>query len=238
MRAINNFDKSSTGTDIEFVGGYDVDRSRWEFDASFEVLRYSGYRESAVLYYIEYGNVEGADKVDFSLKCTKPQLAEYLVDHFGHETKSGYMKWSKEDLLNEVSDHIWDYMNVLSYREGNEEIDEYGMEIVPSKTLEWVGSRGYSQGDYSEIVYCPEDLKKAWGKEPNEAELSETFDNLLWDSPISATLTVNGEEFYYDEEFDWYDWQREEFIEYVAKEAGIDKELLEAIVPENLDYNY
>lgn len=234
MKTINNFDKSSTGTDIEFSGGYDGDRARWEFEENFEVLRHSGYRVFSVLYYIDCGNVEGADEVDFSLKGTKVQLAEYLVDHFGNETKSGYMKWTKDDLLNEVSDHIWDYMNVLSYRECNEEIDEYGMEIVPNKTLEWVGLRGYSQGDYSEIVYCPEDLKKAWGKESNEAELSEIFDNLLWDSPISATLTVSGEEFHYDEEFDWYDWQREEFIEYVSKRTGVGKEVLEAIVPQDL----
>lgn len=236
MKVISNFDKSSTGTDIEFTGGYDGDIAGWEFEENFEILRRSGYREFSVLYYINSGNVEGADDVEFELKGTKPQLAEYLVDHFGNETKSGYMKWPKEDLLNEVSDHIWDYMNILSYREGNEEIKEYGMEIVPNKTLEWTSSRGYSQGDYSEIVYCPEDLKEVWSREPNEAELRKDFGNLIWDYPISATLTVNDEVFHYDEVFDWYDWQREEFIEYVSQRTGVDKEVLEAIVPENLDY--
>lgn len=235
MKRLDNFDMSSTGTDIEFYGGYDEYRSRWEFEESFEVLRYSGYREFAIVYYIENGNVGGSDKIDFSLKSTKPQLADYLVDHFGNETKSGYMKWSKEDLLNEVSDHIWDLMNILNYREGNEEIKEYGMEIVPTKELEWTESRGYSQGDYAEVVYCPSDLKEAWGREPIEAELRKIFGNLLWDCPISATIDVDGEEFYYDEEFDWYDWQREEFIEYVSKRTGVDKEVLDAIVPQDLD---
>src|SRR5690554_6570738 len=117
MKVINNFDKSSTGTDIEFVGSYDGYRARREFEESFEIVRHSGYRESSVLYFTNYGGVEGADYVEFELKGTKPRLAEYLVDHFGNDSKNGNMRWSTDDLLNKVSDHLWDYMPVLSYTE-------------------------------------------------------------------------------------------------------------------------
>ena len=41
----------------------------------------------------------------------------------------------------------------------------------------------------------------------------------------------------YDYDFDRYDWQREEFAEQVAKDSGVDKQTLLAILPEHLDYN-
>lgn len=237
MTTINNFDKSSTGVDIEFTGCYDLDRYRWLFDESLEVLRHSGYREFSILYYKDCGNVGGDDDVEFELKGTKSQLSDYLVDYFGQESKSGYMRWSKDELYNDVYNHIYDEMNLKDYRECNKELHEYGLEIVPTKELVWLDSRGYSQGDYAEVVYCPSDLKESWGICPEESKIQKEINNLLWDSPISATLTVNGNEYYYDEHFDWYEWQREKFIEYVAKDANVDKELLEAIVPENLKYN-
>ena len=238
MATINNFDKSSTGIDIEFSGYYSGDRASCDFEESLEVVQHESYRVSSVLYYRNYGNVDGYKEIGFHVVGTKPQLVEYLMYHYAHETKTGYMKWTKDDLLDAVEDALYDERSLINYREENKNLVEYGLEIVPSKKLEWVESRGYSQGDYAEIVYCPEDLKSAWGCEVNESELRKEFNHLLWDAPISATLTINGEEYqYFDFDLDEYEWQRDEFIAAVVKESGVDEDSLEDIVPIGLSYS-
>lgn len=51
MKAINNFDTSSTGTNIEVIGGYSNDLAQMHFDDNFERL------SDGSLYYIDWGNV-------------------------------------------------------------------------------------------------------------------------------------------------------------------------------------
>ena len=239
MATVNNFDKSSTGIDIEFSGYYSGDRAQRDFEESLEIVQSSGYRTSSIVYYKNYGNVDGYKEIEFHVVGTKPQLVEYLMYHYARETKTGYMKWTKNDLLDAVEDALYDERSLINYREENKNLVEYGLEIVPSKKLEWVVSRGYSQGDYAEIVYCPEDLKSAWGcKVIDESNLIEEFGHLLWDAPIEATLTVNEKEYLYDEmDLDQYEWQRDKFIAAVAEESGVDKDSLADIVPMELSHS-
>ncbi len=238
MATVNNFDKSSTGIDIEFSGYYSGDRAQWDFEESLEVVQHESYRVSSVLYYRNYGNVESYTGITFDLKGTKEQLINFLLENGIGSTKSEYKSQKKDQLLEEAEDALYSSMCLLNYREENKDIAEYGLEIVPSKKLEWVESRGYSQGDYAEIVYCPEDLKSAWGREANESDLRKEFDHLLWDAPITATLTINGEEYYYDEmDLEQYEWQRDEFIAAVAEKSGVDKDSLADIVPMELSYS-
>lgn len=233
----NNFNKSSTGTDLEFSGMYDCQKSRDDFENNFKVIQ-SSNRGSSIVYFINEGNLKDDTSIEFSLKGKREAFVSYLLEHT-YLTKSELKKLSKHELVSEV-ENIMGSFEVATYETENKDLDDYGFQIVPDKELVWTSSRGYSQGDYVDIVYCPKDIIECWGvDEIDEKSLRETFDNLCWDAPVRATITVNGDEYNYWDAPDAkdYEWSRDEFIAYVVKETKIDVQLLKDLVPLELDYS-
>lgn len=227
MRAINNFDTSSTGTNIEVIGGYSNDLSQMYLDNNFERLL------DGSLYYMDWCNVEESCEVTFSIKANKLSLAKLLADYYGNSI-SFYMRQTKDEILSDAEDILDEFMTITDYRDFNK--DNSDIKIIPNKELIWIESRGYSQGDYAEIVYSCDDLKDCWGVDVDERELSKTIDNLLWGAPIDLIVIIDGDEYDYGDTGDTYEYQREMFIDVIAKESGVKRDVLENIIPEELEY--
>ncbi len=156
----NNFDKSSTGVDIECICQYDVDRSRWEFEENIEIVQHDGYRTTSIGYYIDNGNVKGHDDIKFLMKGTRERKIEYL-DEVSSVSKEDIQTWDDDTLDSEIMSYV--EVTLIDYvMDRMDSID--GLEFIPNKNLIVLTTRGYSQGDYAKVIYCPEDLESAWGK--------------------------------------------------------------------------
>jgi hypothetical protein len=114
---------------------------------------------------------------------------------------------------------------------GNVDPDGYKVsKIVPV--------RGYSQGDYVEVI-VPRNLgfKKGF-------DFADYFQKLIYRSPVYARLTVNGEDDFFNfEEYteDQYSYDKNEFLVIAEKHIDHDKkqiilDFLAANLPADLDY--
>lgn len=214
----NNFDTSSSGVNIEFAGSYDTWLGQQEFDENFSRIR-DNNRHTAIFFYDDWGNIKSPESIGEVCTIKKgTKKADILdLDYFYNESFSDI----KRELLGKPLKDFTDFEDILTLRKGFETIE----------------TRGYCQGDCAIVLIDTNALKKCWGKQPDIKELSEEIDHLFWDSPISARVTINSIEFNYDEyDLDRYDWQREEFAELVAKDSGVDKQTLLAILPEHLKH--
>lgn len=112
---------------------------------------------------------------------------------------------------------------------GNADQDNYNK----SKT---VSIRGYSQGDYAEII-IPTNLGFKRG-----FDFKSYFTNLFYDAPIYAKLDIDDNEFCFDEYLtDQYRYDKDEFLAIAEKHIKHNKkaviiEWLTANLPENLEY--
>lgn len=215
----NNFDRSSTGVNIEFRGYFDNWQSRADFEDNFKVLKW-GRHGADLLAYIDWKKITAPEKIGDVFKINKhAKKCDILdLDYFEGETLAEI----KDELLNKPIEDWEDFENVLDLKAG----------------FEIIGTTGYCQGDYCKVLIDKKALGQVWGREPDIDSLQEEINHLCWDSPVSASLTINDTEYFYDEhDLDRYDWQREKFAEIVAKESGVAVETLLAILPEHLDYN-
>jgi hypothetical protein len=225
----NNYDRSSTGTDIEFFGEYDSCLARHLWEENFQDLKDGKY------YYINNGNLPGADSISLTITGTVKNLKKWLKENCGRYYEySEINDMKKADLIESVLDTLRfsDSITVLTYQDINDyQLKDSGLELVPNKSLNWIAIHGYSQGDYAEICYCPDDLGKV-----NESSLRKEFTHYFFDAPVYARFEINGKEYNYHEMpiYDEYDWQPEKFAEYVSKESGVDKETLMTMLPQYL----
>lgn len=234
----NNFDQSSTGTNIEIDVSYDSHLSRIYFEESIEVIQHSGYRTNTIAYYTDCGNVEASKHISFEIVATDEAKAAYLeFEGYDLSPNSGNDS-AQYDAL--IFDSYGERITLLNYEDFNREFAQYNIQIKPDRTIEKIITLGYSQGDYAEVYYCPDDLSGAWGKEPTQAELQTIIDRLFWDQPIFARVTINGEEYRHDDLYedgsDPYKWNPSKFAEYVAKESGVPVETIAAMLPKEVPY--
>ncbi len=233
----NNFNKSSTGIDIECRCSYDTDRSRRDFEENIKILQHSGYRSTSVGYYIDNGNVPDDDGIKFTVKGSKADKVKYLAEQTSFEAEE-IETWDDDTLNMEILGYESD-VNLINYALDKMPDAPKGLEFVPTKNLIAISTNGYSQGDYSVVLYCPEDIEKAWGKMPEEKDIQKMVNHYYWDAPIYCQIEINGTEYNYWDmpDYDDYEFKRDEFITYVSKESGVAAGEIENLVPEHPDYN-
>lgn len=216
-------------------------------------------------YYIENGNVQGPDTVQFRIAGTLENLKKYLIkeclysvqdiDTFLHN-KEKNLQDSLSELVVVLSELVVDSLSEQDKinLKNLDAINAYtlkdtGLSLVPDKELVRVEIHGYSQGDYAVVWYCPRDLEQAWGSPPDQKQLKEMFEHYFYDLPVyaeckilrSPELTESGA---YEERTFWYDdicsniydWNKQEFIEYICKETGISPNVLSSVIPNEIDY--
>jgi hypothetical protein len=237
---MNNFDTSSSGLDIELVANYDLDLSRIYFDECFarigDQLVYGEGQCSDFVKAYTFTVDDLKDAIIGQLCWTNYGISDLKADIKGY-TGNSWSKIKKADLVKYMQKD-WD-----SYQ-WNEFCEKAGF----AANFDTVISRGYSQGDYEKVI-VPYKLWECIGvKKPEcvQSNLVKTINNLLWNSPVYCRFTVNGEEFYIDQELtDVYKWDKDEALqiagklikkEYTEEEQTIILDFLTSALKTNLDY--
>jgi hypothetical protein len=100
-------------------------------------------------------------------------------------------------------------------------LQQYGIKISHKDDIREIDISGYSQGDYAKVFVNFTALEKLWGKKPDEPELKRMFENIFYDVPIYAQVTVDGEEYNYWDcpDYEEYEWKRDEFITWLSQQT-------------------
>ncbi len=208
---MNNFDCSSTGINVELDCYRDNDLARIWFEDSFTCIS----RDSISLINERFRGVN-------ILAYDQPNFELYSLENWKIPTKTELHGLILEKLFNGCSGtfdtETKDTFRKPSYKLSKAELLEFLSSVYEDDYKEFivrnfkpkfkiVGSRGYRQGDYVEVVHMrTEDLN---------------FDNELWDSPVSCRLTINEEEFYIDSEMkNLYDYDINEVKSIIEKLVG------------------
>ena len=231
----NNFSRPTENEPaIELSCAFDTDQSRWEFEENFKILQHSSYRKTCKAYYIENGNVPDDDGITFTLQGTEEQIeAALTAEGYDRDEIKAMIPGEPLDILETL---YGESISILNYEDFNTVYAP--LQVIPSKALVCVSVTGYSQGDYAEVFYCPEDLEKAWGNKPVENDLQKMFNRLFYDAPIYCRFTIDGDEYDYSELMpDNYEWDREAFAKIVSDNSKVDYETILNFLPQYPDYN-
>jgi hypothetical protein len=196
----------------------------FNFEENFKILRYSGYRETSISLYIDYGNL--SSEYDVEQDCIIEDTRENRVKIQRHLTKEGWRRVSEvEGTLDDLIDDIGnvDYSNI-------EELEEVLDELGISYTSNYVrmSTSGYSQGDYADILVNAKEFEKQSGCEFKPEPYQKWFDHYFWDSTIGGTIEVsfqytrNGVNIDVEEELDFNDWTKDEYEVDLEVERMID----------------
>jgi len=209
---MNNFDQFSTGLDITVSACRDTGLSRLYFEEAFFTIK-EGRKEQLV--YCE-GNFSDFEKKYYFTKAellavwSKVESKTDFLSNFRSRMGFGYSKATKQDLI--------DYCETETG--GGGDWLEFQQEAGFKGNFDIVISRGYSQGDYKEVIVPHKFWDIVGIKKPDctQSNLGGYIDNLLWDCPVYCRFTVNDEEYYIDSELkNNYNWDKSEALEIAAK---------------------
>lgn len=237
MTSVNNFNTNKNGNDIEFSGSFDTFASRDSFDENVEVIQHTSYRKTAICFYNPMK--EFSQVFELKIKILKTDLIKFVYEHIDLHADA---TWLKSELMDTAISYLND--ELLDYKYDLEDLGRnYDLDISFVNDIQVISTSGYSQGDYALVIVDLTQLNKAWGTKHKDAkELKETIHHLFWDTPVYATVTINGEEYnYFDYALLAYEWEPARFIDLVSKSFGLQSdeisEELTAIIPTTLSYN-
>ena len=266
---MNNFDKSSSGIDIEASVFHDSLMSYENFRENFEEADSSFGKDLWV--YTNFGNIYYQLRKKWNIPEDRKLSMKDLIGYIDYDdlfeidwttvSKKTLGKWIldnyRDDLRmtkGEMEDYVYDalkddYSN-LEYFE--EQLDKLGVKY--KKKFEVISVRGYSQGDYGEVLVLIDELRSMWGTNEsisNEEllrDIQKESEHYFYDAPMCVRVVVNGQD-YYSEKFDgmyeiWGELQysKEEVIDEFVQMIDIEdkallKEELDKVIPEKLEYN-
>ena len=161
----------------------------WAFSNNFNILRYRGYRECSISLYIDDGNLSSEYAVEQD--CMIENSRENRVKIQRAMTKEGCQRVSQVvGTLEELRDDIGG-VNYENIEELRSQLDELG--ITHTSNYLRMSTRGYSQGDYGEILVNVKEMKDEIGSNFVENQYQKWFDHYFWDSPIGGTISIEFE---------------------------------------------
>jgi hypothetical protein len=225
---LNNFNQSSTGINLSLDFGRDEDLARTYFNEEIINIR----RGETSIINFRYSRVDlwliGDLEYDIynieNYKYTKKQLLNVcndgnIVDN--HESKQYFNKLLHNCNKNELKELISDFL------ESDQLLDLFMTNLYPLFNI--VSIRGYSQGDYTEIIIPPN-----LGYKVTEEYLT----NLFYDQPFYCDLSIDNEDNsfrFYDYLNSLYNYDKKELLEIADREIENDKkEIIMAFLKENL----
>lgn len=227
---MNNFDTSSHGVSLDLSVSFDLCRSQNDFNENF--VRFSDLDGSSLLndnysrvniFVFTGGSISGefdlTDLSNYDLKSitNKNLLANIRSEFYG----------STEDLKNDCINLFSKYPYQLTKLELIELIEnEFSydyQDFLKSNfdiNFEVLSIRGYSQGDYAEIIF-PNELLKEYSFDNKEKFLSMMegyFTNLFYDAPLYARLEIDGQEVYLDDfQENSYSYDKDQILKQAEK---------------------
>ena len=240
-----NFDNSSTGLNITVSACYDLELSRFYFEETFFTIK-EGNKDFLV--YCE-GNFSDFEK---EYTFTKDAIIrEYVMCHDNRSYDLASFKRSFVDCMG-FSYHMATKADIIEFIKAdlydNENWFDFCGKSCFKSNFDIVVSRGYSQGDYKEVIVPYKFWEVIGQPKPLDVQsnLGKYIDNLLWDCPIYCRFAVNEEEFFIDESLkNSYTWDKAEALEIAAKlikdsftseEQAIIIDFLASALKTDLDY--
>jgi hypothetical protein len=239
----NNFDQSSTGHDIEVTVMLDCYMSRIHFDENFHLYSHSGYSSTCRAWFTDCGQADTPDSVADCIDwkaATAEDCKGWLIERYCTGKYGESIDWLESMAAEYYGEEYPDWHeaardtmnggNAFQYDEGVSLEDAIGndfAEVNQYFTIKYnvAKIRGYCQGDYAEVLYDP--ATWADGFDPREY-----FQNLFYDAPVYARVTVDGEEYYIDELLkDNYQWDRDE-AEKIVRGFDLPESVINWIVSE------
>lgn len=226
---------------------FDICQAQHLFDENF-----SKVERSDLLEYVDYGNIKSSyDLGDWqNFKATKEQIKIAMLGYFNNED----LKYNSNNYFDKpfsklCKQELQELSSILCY--GSQELDEF-LTVNFTSLYEVLTSRGYSQGDYTQVVFskeCIAYLQKETGKTWDQLVdgLQTEIDHLLWDQPLYARLTVNdNDEIYLDELLkDIYSYDKDDLLSefkrvYSGKLDSFDEvyQYLSENLPDQPEYTY
>lgn len=208
---INNYDQSSTGTNLELSASLDGSTARFWFEESFikvpNDLRPRGYYGDCYWY-----SWEGKPPQEISgwfdlSKVSARQLVRHFIvwrlgENFGYRELADFFHQYDLSFKHSAELSVDNLVFFIDRELQDSELAEFYSELAPIK-FDYHQSRGYCQGDAVTVFYSPEEGE----------ELTEDIDHLFWDSPSYIRLTVDDEEIYLDEYLEgFYTYDKDELI--------------------------
>lgn len=250
MVTLNNFTKNDQGLSIEFSGSYDQSRSQDDFRENFDILQFSDRSTISVLFYNPCDQI--VMNLDLKIKALKKDMIEFYneyVNQYADCDKSWYKSEIEEEIIIFLDDELRNSrFNLNDLQQCYSEMNiEFKSNIVS------IGSCGYSQGDYSEILIDLDLINNLWGSkyktEDDIEDLKKSIHHLLWDCPIYAEVTIDDYNLnYYEFDLDEYKFDKELWIEKILKLYSKDKKWeleeisklnagLKGMIPNDLDWH-
>lgn len=227
---VNNFDQASNGLNLELTFERDEDLARMDFEDNFVRL------DSGEFVFTQYGNFDQSyfDLTDFEnynfKKATKKQISDLLLtienrDYLNtlNDNYKSFSRLSKDELI-----ELLEYILEENHCKGDR-IDFLQENFEPLYGITEI--RGYSQGDYDEIV-IPENILQSLNIKPEDADqvFSEEFANLFYDQPLYALLTIGSDEEMYLPCNGLYEYNKETTIKETLKELGSMKQFTSGVI--------
>ena len=239
---MNNFDQSSTGLNITLSAFRDADLASFYFEEAFFTIK-EGRKD--LLVYCE-GNFSDFEKeYSFTKDALKHAWNEYnntpakrAVYGFSDKMGFSYSKATKQDLIDFIKGELYEEYEWPTFCE------KAGFKA----NFDIVVSRGYSQGDYKEVIVPHKFWEYIGIDKPVDVQsnLGTYIDNLLWDCPIYARFSVNDVDFDICESIaNMYNWDIEEVLEisqelikdsFTSEEQTIIMDFLASSLKTDLDY--
>lgn len=194
---INNFDTSSTGTNIELDIFFNGEGARIAYQQNIRKV-------GKDLFLCSESN--SPEKLYDLPKSAKQMFKDYCTHYFVDEDKNvgfGELRDLIDNLehyvdIRPLKDCSPESMNeaILNLMGGTIELEEFHSSKY-EPLFHKITSCGYSQGCQEEVIVTSEELK-ARGlpiTEESARKLAQSIDNLLWDAPLHVGLTVNDTEY-------------------------------------------
>lgn len=235
---MNNFDKSSSGVNLECNCFSNQHASEEAYKSSLFTVQSENNRLPTIIAF-KYSEDLDVSKLEksFNINCSSKELFKYYFNYYFSIDKdfSLFSELSKlKLLLCELKDHLGTKESLK-----NISIDDFksaifldlfenkkDFELFLSKHFEptfvSIISQGYSQGDYVEVLFFKEVLDLIKTENPELSKLTdqeiansfqEHIDNLCWDQIVYCDLYIDGELYQLDEFLsNMYKYDKKEII--------------------------
>jgi hypothetical protein len=190
---------------------YDYDASSINYQNTFKSSPFqSNYGSSDnLLQYIDYENIKLIDNISDLITIDTSNSRKSLLE---------YLRWTnaeaKEYKISELRSEI---LNDVDFRD----ISDLEKELNITKNYILIETRGYSQGDYAEVIIPIDLLRECWGtnKDIKDEDLvsQQYIDNIFWDAPIWGRIEISASQ---DYTFELY--EVENIPEYPNYKQGIE----------------
>ncbi|CAH7261431.1 conserved hypothetical protein [Vibrio chagasii] len=248
----NNFDVSSTGTDITLNIHWDGDMARIKFEESLHSGRDLDISEldGDELIFSHYGNISVKDfEKEYNVNCTAKELFKKYYNHvYAHDiTLAGFT--NLRDLIIDLGNDLDDMQSLQDHIEthigGTKEFKEFLAEHFDAKFFT-LTSKGYSQGDVRTVIIPSEALESAGLPATQESadQFQDEIDHLIWDTPIYCHIEVDGEDYNLSNDVaDPYKYEQDEIKKLINEGMELDEgakatlnSFLEEKLPADLKY--